>query len=77
MVLAARRCGRRGQPRYAGSRASAAAFDKVRAKLAVGAVGVPVLPSLLLEHHKPIDIDLLKAWRALHGALIAKPVADG
>jgi D-alanine-D-alanine ligase len=71
-----------------GSKASAAAFDKARAKAIVSAAGVQVAPASVVgatrdatgtvTTHEPGQVrEALAALLAAHGRVVVKPVADG
>jgi D-alanine-D-alanine ligase len=74
----ARACEVRGIPfTGSGSRASAIAFDKVRAKEVAASAGVRVAPALLLSNAQAARDPRLAEWLTKYGKLVAKPVADG
>lgn len=60
-----------------GSVASAAAFDKARAKEIVGAAGVRVAPARVVSGSPREVHEGLAAMLAAHGRVVVKPVADG
>ncbi len=60
-----------------GSVASAAAFDKARAKAIVSAAGVRVAPASIVSGSVTAVRETLAALLAEHGRVVVKPVADG
>lgn len=60
-----------------GSAASAAAFDKHRAREIVSAAGVRVAEATLIAPGDPEGPDRVRAIAARHGGAALKPVADG
>ncbi|MBX7195891.1 MAG: ATP-grasp domain-containing protein [Sandaracinaceae bacterium] len=60
-----------------GSKASAAAFDKARAKEIVSAAGVRVAPAAIVSGSESVVTTALSALLAEHGRVVVKPVADG
>jgi D-alanine-D-alanine ligase len=60
-----------------GSRASRLAFDKVAAKEMADALGVSVLPSIVIGPEQSGGLPILTSWLEDYDGVVAKPVRDG